>query len=223
MSVGVVTVGSIWRHLCIMSHCPGCWPSWGLEYFFWIVWSMTTSRVLNLWTMDWGDNAKKRSPTIAWSWLCSIQKYKSATSKWTWKCGSQTFKRCERACCGGYVFINNTWQSTPLECVWNEILFGLCLVDVWLLNLSRQSFPGCFEPGGFLESPSVFTLYVYLPVFVFASLYLDLPLLAFEPGFPLPPSDPHSDWENCVNSQRAQLRSYLDFQASLWSRIRWIL
>ena len=139
MSVGVVTVGSIWRHLCVMSHCPGCWPSWGLEYFFWNVWSMTTGRVLNLWTMDWGDNAKKRSPTIAWSWLCSIQKYKSATSKWTWKCGSQTFKRCERACCGGYVFINNTWQSTPLECVWNEILFGLCLGSWCLTFKSKQA------------------------------------------------------------------------------------
>ena len=61
----------------------------------------------------------------------------SATSKWTWKCGSQTFKRCERACCGGYVFINNTWQSTPLECVWNEILFGLCLHS-WCQTFKSQ-------------------------------------------------------------------------------------
>ena len=100
----------------------------------------------------------------------------SATSKWTWKCGSQTFKRCERACCGGYVFINNTWQSTPLECVWNEVLSGLCLVGVWLLNLSRQSFPGCFEPGGFLwKSNCIYS------VRVFASLRICIVVFGFAP------------------------------------------
>ena len=58
--------GSIWRHLrIIMSHWLRCRPSCGLEYFFWNVWSMSTGRLMNIWTMDGGDTAQHRSPWIA--------------------------------------------------------------------------------------------------------------------------------------------------------------